>query len=45
MKKCHCGLKSVSGLRRNVALCQYHYNAHMWGKEWADKVEAAKKVK
>ena len=45
MKTCQCGTKSITGLKRGVALCQYHYNLQVWGKEWADQVEAAKKAK
>ncbi len=45
MKTCQCGQKSITGLKRGVALCQYHYNLQVWGKEWADQVEAAKKAK
>ncbi|QXV78250.1 hypothetical protein bas61_0121 [Escherichia phage EmilieFrey] len=43
MKTCQCGKKSISGLKRGVALCQYHYNAQTWGKQWADQMEEAKK--
>lgn len=45
MKTCQYGKKSITGLKRGVALCQYHYNLQVWGKEWADQVEAAKKAK
>lgn len=43
MKTCQCGKKSITGLKRGVSLCQYHYNAQTWGKQWADQVEKAKK--
>lgn len=39
-KVCHCGKASVPGLRPGTALCQYHFNAHMWGKKWADRCTA-----
>lgn len=31
-----CGDSSLKGLR--TPLCQYHYNEHQWGKDWADAV-------
>jgi hypothetical protein len=36
-KICHCGKRSIPGLISGVALCQYHYDCLMFGKEWADK--------
>lgn len=30
-KVCPCGVKSVPGLIRGIALCQKHYNALMFG--------------
>lgn len=45
MKICQCGKKSINGLKRGVSLCQYHYNAQIWNKQWANQVEASKKVK
>ena len=45
-KKCQkCENPSVPGLVSGVGLCQYHYNEKMWGKEWADKVDALVKEK
>ena len=38
-KVCRCGKPSVPGLIKGVALCQYHYDEKMFGKEWADKVK------
>ena len=32
-----CGEPSISGLVRGKGKCQYHWNAGVWGKEWADK--------
>jgi hypothetical protein len=42
-KICHCGKKSIPGLVRGVALCQYHYNVRMYGKKWADYCLSIKK--
>jgi hypothetical protein len=36
---CKCGKPSISGLTLGNGLCQYHYNVHMWGQAWAEKVE------
>jgi hypothetical protein len=36
-KLCHCGKVSLKGLKKGIALCQYHFNESIWGKEWADK--------
>jgi hypothetical protein len=36
-KYCKCGERSLPGLFGHVALCQYHFNVRMYGKEWADK--------
>jgi len=33
----HCDEKSLPGLKITPGLCQYHWNAGNWGKEWADK--------
>jgi len=33
----HCDEKSLPGLKITPGLCQYHWNAGIWGKEWADK--------
>ncbi len=38
MKLCHCGTKSVPGLVKHIALCQYHYDARMFGLDWANYV-------
>jgi hypothetical protein len=45
MKICACGQKSVTGLRKGVALCQYHFNAKCYGKNWAKKVQMMLKAK
>ena len=34
-----CGKPSIPGLHRGSGKCQYHWNAMLWGKEWADWVE------
>lgn len=39
-KVCRCGKPSIPGLKQGIALCQYHFNARMWGKAWADKCAA-----
>ena len=31
VKMCPCGLRSVPGLVKGIALCQKHYNALMFG--------------
>ena len=36
-KICKCGKPSVPGLISKVALCQYHFDERMYGKEWADR--------
>lgn len=38
-KHCHCGKRSLPGLRPGIALCQYHFDVRMYGKEWADRCE------
>lgn len=38
MKVCACGQKSVTGLKKGVALCQYHFNVVCYGKKWAKQV-------
>jgi hypothetical protein len=41
-KQCSkCGERSVPELRPGFALCQYHYNALIWGKGWADECKKA----
>lgn len=35
----HCEKSSIPGLKRNVGLCQYHYNVLMFGEAWADYVK------
>ncbi len=37
-----CGQLSIPGLVRGHGKCQYHWNAGVWGKEWADKVKIDK---
>lgn len=39
MKNCACGQKSVPGLKKGVALCQFHFNAKVYGKKWANTVK------
>jgi len=34
-----CDKPSIPGLVRGKGKCQYHWNAGVWGKEWADRVE------
>lgn len=38
-----CGKPSIPGLL--YGKCQYHYNLHVWGKDWADKCEKDAKAK
>ncbi len=33
-----CGKPGLTGLKRGQGKCQYHWNAGVWGKDWADKV-------
>ena len=33
-----CAAPSVAGLQRGAGKCQYHWNAGVWGREWADHV-------
>lgn len=40
IKYCHCGKPSLKGLKKGIALCQYHFDESIWGKEWADKCAA-----
>lgn len=35
-KVCHCGEKSISGLKKGIALCKYHFNVHMYGVRWSN---------
>lgn len=35
----NCGKESIPGLKRGHGKCQYHWNAGVWGKEWADRCE------
>ena len=35
-KKCKCGFPSIPGLRSGMAFCQFHYDEHQWGTEWAE---------
>jgi hypothetical protein len=44
-KKCYCGLPSLPGLKKGIALCQYHFDVHQWGREWADKCREERKAK
>lgn len=39
-KFCHCGKPSLPGLISGAALCRYHFNVKMYGREWADHCEA-----
>jgi len=36
-KRCHCGERSLPGLKKGWALCAYHWAIYQWGKAWADK--------
>lgn len=36
-----CDKRSIPGLIRGHGKCQYHWNAGVWGKEWADKAAAS----
>jgi len=46
MKKCTlCEKKSIPGLLKGNGKCQYHWNVGAFGKEWADKIAAAKESK
>lgn len=40
-----CGEPSIPGLARGAGKCQYHWNAGVWGKAWADKVRADEQAK
>lgn len=43
-KKCTiCGKPSITGLKKGHGKCQYHWNVGVFGKVWADKVEAERK--
>ena len=33
-----CGKPGIPGLIRGAGKCQYHWNAGVWGKEYADRV-------
>jgi len=33
-----CGEPGIPGLIRGAGKCQYHWNAGVWGKEYADRV-------
>jgi len=35
-----CTEPSIPGMLEGHGKCQYHWNAGVWGKEWADKVKA-----
>lgn len=39
-----CGKDSIPGLRAGHGKCQYHWNAGVWGKKWADECEQRKEV-
>ena len=34
-----CGEPGIPGLIRGAGKCQYHWNAGVWGKEYADRVK------
>jgi hypothetical protein len=39
MKKCcQCDKPSIPGLAPTQGLCQYHWNVHAFGLEWANKI-------
>ena len=35
-----CGKPSIPGLKSGNGKCQYHWDAGVWGKAWADKVHS-----
>lgn len=39
-----CEKDSVPGLRTGHGKCQYHWNAGVWGKKWADECEQREEV-
>lgn len=39
-----CGKPGIPGLVQGCGKCQYHWNADLWGKHWADAVEAQKQA-
>lgn len=40
-----CGKPGIPGLIAGAGKCQYHWNAGVWGKAWADEVERQNKEK
>lgn len=41
IQKCtECNEPSLPGLVQGQGKCQYHWNAGVWGKKWADEVKA-----
>lgn len=40
-----CGKPGIPGLIKGAGKCQYHWNAGVWGKQWADEVERRKALR